>query len=103
MRRNIALWRMSGPGKRKPLRSIASYFSAAPPAKRVDSQDSALDVLEEDGTSKKMFSYKFCEMLDSIINFFISAEIASTPQRSNIDNYTQRTCNSRVTMIESHR
>ena len=40
---------MSGPGKRKPLRSIASYFSAAPPAKRVDSQDSALDVLEEDG------------------------------------------------------
>ena len=103
MHRNIALWRMSGPGKRKPLGSIASYFSAAPPAKRVDSQDSALYVLEEDGKSKKMFSYYFCEMLDSIINFIISAEIASTPQRSNNDNYTQRTCNSRVTMIESHR
>ena len=37
------------------------------------------------------------------MKFVISAEIASTPQRSNNDNYTQRTCNSCVTIIESHR
>ena len=38
-----------GTYKAKTTRSIASYFSAAPPAQRVDSQDSALDVLEADG------------------------------------------------------